>query len=219
MRLLATAAVLSTLALAATGCQDKKTAAANKQLWNENRSLQTQIQEVNSQLAVTDANFAAAQAELAARDAKISELQSSLVKPEAGSDPAIAGIETSYDAKTKTLTVNLPGDVLFAPGQSTLKKTAFPTLDKIVAALKADYSDKKVKVKGHTDTDPVLKTAKVYKDNLELSLERAATVTRYLSTKGVDPKLVETAGFGANFPKDDKNKSANRRVEIAVILE
>lgn len=219
MRLLTTAVVLSTLALAATGCQDKKTAAANKQLWNENRALQAQLQEVNGQLATTDANYAAAQAELAARDAKLAELQASLTKPSEGSEPGISGIETSYDAKTKTLTVNLPGDVLFAPGQSTLKKSALPTLDKIVAALKADYADKKVKVKGHTDTDPVVKTAKVYKDNLELSLDRAATVTRYLSTKGVDPKLVETTGFGANFPKDDKNKAANRRVEIAVILE
>jgi len=50
------------------------------------------------------------------------------------SDPSIAGVETSYDAKTKTLTVNLPGDVLFPSGQSVLKPTATPTLDKIVAA-------------------------------------------------------------------------------------
>lgn len=208
--------VLAFATVAAVGCQDTKLASANKQLWQENSSLSAQLEEANQKLASAPdaAAVAAMQAELAAREAKIAELTASLK-----SDPSIAGVETSYDAKTKTLTVNLPGDVLFASGMSTLKTTATPTLDKIVAALKKDYAGKHVEVKGHTDSDPITKTKKIYKDNLELSLDRAATVTRYLEGKGVDPKLIKTAGFAQFDPKDEKNKKANRRVEIAVLVD
>lgn len=213
MKTFSVAAVIAfAVASTAVGCADKKTTAANKQLWQENRELKAQLDETKARLTSTETD-------LATKDARLSELESSLKTPEPGQDPAIAGVETSYDPKTKTLTVNLPGDVLFASGTSNLKKNALPTLDKIVTALKADYAGKKVEVKGHTDSDPVVKTKKIYQDNLELSLERAATVTRYLASKGVDPKLVKTTGFAENAPRDDKNKSLNRRVEISVVME
>lgn len=212
MRLVAAAAIVSVLSVAATGCQDKKTAAVNRQLWNENRALQSQVEELHGRLVMTETD-------LAEREARIAELQKSLNTQTDGEDPGISGIETTYDAKTKTLTVNLPGDVLFAPGSAELKKTAIPTLEKIVAALSTNYAGRKVRVQGHTDTDPIARTAKIYKDNLALSLDRAATVSRFLKSKGVDPKLVETSGFGELFPKDQANKAANRRVEIAVVLD
>lgn len=215
------AAVIAMGSLVSVGCSDSKMAAANKQLTTQNRELQARLDEANSKLAAApDTNeYNRLQSELGAREARISELEKSLKTVEPGQDPSIAGVETSYDAKSKTLTVNLPGDILFPAGMSTLKKTATPTLDKIVAALQNDYKGKKVEVKGHTDADPIAKTKKIYKDNLELSLERAATVTRYLESKGIDPKLVKTTGFGETSPKDDKNKAVNRRVEITVLMD
>jgi flagellar motor protein MotB len=215
------AAVLTAASFASVGCSDSKTAAANKQLWQQNHELQAKLDEANSKLAsAPDQNeYNRLQAELAARESRISELEKSLKTVEPGQDPAIAGVETSYDAKTRTLTVNLPGDILFPAGMNTLKKSAYPTLDKIVAALKNDYKGKKVEVKGHTDSDPIAKTKKIYKDNLELSLERAATVTRYLESKGVDPKSIQTTGLGENAPRDEKNKALNRRVEISVLMD
>lgn len=216
MRLWTLTVIAAATVFTAVGCTDSRTAAANKRLWNENAELTAQLHDANARLAIApDADaYNALQAQLAERDAKIAELQTSL-----NSDPGISGVETSYDPRTKTLTVNLPGDVLFPAGRADLKKTAVPTLDKIVAALKSEYSGKKVEVKGHTDSDPIAKSKVNFKDNLELSLERAATVTRYLEGKGVDPKLVKTTGFASNLPKDEKNKSVNRRVEIAVIME
>lgn len=212
MRFVAAAAVVSLVTAVATGCQDKKTAAANRALWNENRALQSQVEQLHARLVATETD-------LAEREARIAELQKSLNTPTEGEDPGIAGIEATYDAKTRTLTVNLPGDVLFAPGSAQLRKSAIPTLDKIVAALQGDYAGRRVRVVGHTDSDPVQRSARLFKDNLELSLERAATVSRYLKSKGVDPKLVETVGFGENFPRDPANKALNRRVEIAVVLD
>jgi outer membrane protein OmpA-like peptidoglycan-associated protein len=115
------------------------------------------------------------------------------------------------------MTVNLPGDVLFDSGKATLKESAKATLNKVANALKRDYAGKPVRVEGHTDSDPIVKTKNEWQDNLDLSLNRAAAVTRYLESQGVDPKHVATTGYGASKPKG-QNKAGNRRVEIVVVV-
>ncbi len=218
MRFIKSASIVATLSLAAlaVGCQDKKMAAQNKALWQENQDLTARLNDAESRLATApDAGtFASLQSELAAREARINELEQALQQE----NPGIDGIETSYDAKTNTLTVNLPGDVLFSAGSAQIKKTSQTTLDKIATALTSDYSGKKVRVEGHTDADPITKTKKIWADNLDLSLNRAAAVTRYLESKGVDPKNIVTAGYGPYQPKGDQ-KAQNRRVEIVVQLD
>ena len=210
MRFTTVASIVAVSALTLVGCQDKKTAAANRDLFNENQQLKAIVAEYEAKL---QSDVTTLQSELAARDAKIAELQSSL-----NSQPGIDGVETEYDADKKTLTVKVPGDVLFPSGTANLKPSAAKTLDTIAAALKNDFPGKKVKIEGHTDADPIKRTAKVWKDNRELSVERALTVTRYLEGKGVSPKAIETAGFGEFAPRSDK-KDLNRRVEVVVFLD
>lgn len=200
----------------------------NVSLHQQNRELQSNLDSRNAQLrsAPDPAQMQAMQTELLDRDRKIAGLQAQLRQPtpantKAGtpaSDPAISGIETSYDAKAGTVTVNLPGDVLFAPGQADLKSTAKATLSKVVSALKRDYPGKQVHVEEHTDVDPITRTKQEWTDNLDLSLTRAAAVSRYLEEQGVNPKLVTTSGFGQYRPKS-ANKSKNRRVEIVVVMK
>src|SRR5258706_8930786 len=112
--------------LSAAGCQNK-VHDENLQLHQQNRELQTQLSDREERLkaAPDPAQLAAMQREIADRDAKIQQLQASLTKPGPGgtADPGIAGIETTYDAKAGTLTVNLPGDVLFDSGKAMLKPT------------------------------------------------------------------------------------------------
>lgn len=210
MRFVTAASIVAVSALTLVGCQDKKTAAANRDLFNENQQLKSIVAEYEGKL---QSDVSTLQAELAARDAKIAELQASL-----SSEPGIDGVETEYDAAKKTLTVKLPGDVLFPAGTATLKPTSTKTLDTIAAALKNDFSGKKIKIQGHTDADPIKRTAKVWKDNRELSVERALTVTRYLEGKGVSPQAIETAGFGEFAPRSEK-KDLNRRVEVVVYMD
>jgi outer membrane protein OmpA-like peptidoglycan-associated protein len=212
---------LSTLLLVG-GCANKEMDALTKQnrelqanydrMREENAGLQSRLQS-----APDPSQLTTLQSEVAARDAKIKELEDQLRKPTpgAGEQPGIEGIETTYDAAAGTITVNLPGDVLFASGQDTLKPSAKATLDKIVSALKSDYAGKRVRVEGHSDSDPIVKTKDKYSDNLDLSLNRAASVTRYLESRGVSPKLVTTSGFGPAHPKGDK--ASSRRVEIVVV--
>jgi outer membrane protein OmpA-like peptidoglycan-associated protein len=132
--------------------------------------------------------------------------------------PGIEGIETSYDKNAGTMTVNLPGDVLFDSGHETIKESAKTTLNKIASALKKDYAGKAIRVEGHTDSDPIVKTKDRYLDNLDLSLSRAAAVTRYLEGQGIAAKQITTSGFGQTKPRGS-DKAKNRRVEIVVVVK
>ncbi len=114
------------------------------------------------------------------------------------------------------MTVNLPSDILFASGSAQIKPSAQATLNKVVAALKRDYAGKRIRVEGHTDSDPIIRSRDKWIDNLDLSLNRAAAVTRYLAEKGVDSRNMSAVGYGEAKPK--ASKPASRRVEIVVLV-
>ena len=204
----------------------------NLALHTQNRELQAQKNELQGRLAEAEARarmpgadagqVAALQKEIADRDARISELQNSLTRsepmPASGRvgpiDPTLAGIETTYDSKAGTLTVNLPGDVLFDSGKAVLKSSALSTLDKISSAIKRDYHGKRVSVNGFTDSDPITRSKEQWDDNWDLSYGRAKSVAQYLKKTGVDEHSVSIVANGANRPK--ATKPASRRVEIVV---
>jgi chemotaxis protein MotB len=194
-------------------------------LKNENAALRQQNQELQARLSDSERALRSApdpsqlqrmQNEIAQREARIRELESQLRTLEPGGDPGIAGIQTSYDRRRGELTVNLPADILFPSGSNELKPTSKATLDKVVAALRRDYPGKHIRVEGHTDSDPILRTRGRWVDNLDLSLNRAASVSRYMAEKGLDARLITTSGLGSTRPK--ASKPASRRVEIVVLV-
>ena len=106
--------------------------------------------------------------------------------------------------------------MFFDPGANTIRPPAKTSLDKVAAALKKDYAGKRVRVEGHTDSDPIKKSK--WKSNQELSEARAMSVRDYLVKKGVDAGSITTLGYGADKPKGS-DKSRNRRVEIVVLVD
>jgi chemotaxis protein MotB len=192
----------------------------NAQLTQENQRLHTQLDDREARLksAADPAQLQAMQNELAAREARIKELESQLRKPEPGTagEPGLEGIQATYDRKKGELTVNLPADILFASGSSQLKPTSKGTLDKVIAAIKKQYPGKAIRVEGHTDSDPIVRSSNQWIDNLDLSLNRAATVSRYLIEHGLDYHNIATTGWGTAKPKGSKPSS--RRVEIIVVV-
>ena len=215
-------ATMALCTLAAAGCKSSMHD-QNLALHNQNRELQDRNRQLEAErdARLDPSAVAAKDAELAARDAKIAELQNQLRTPApaqggtAATDPGIAGIETSFNQATGEMTVTLPGDVLFDAGRATLKESSKATLNKVAAAIKKDHSGKKVLVDGHTDTDPIAKTKSLWKDNLDLSAERARVVRKYLVDQGIPEKLIGSRGFGETKPRGG-DKSRNRRVEIVV---
>lgn len=209
-----------------TGCQNalytdnQNYRRENTELRSRNQALSERVTSLESELGTRpDAGqVAELQAGLSERDRLIADLQSRLRTPAAGgaAAPGIEGIETEFNSATGEMTVRVPGDVLFDAGVATLKPGARATLDKIAAALNADYAGKAVRVEGHTDSDPLVRTRAQWGDNRNLSAARAIAVTRYLEGKGVDPKRLAAVGVGEHRPRGN-DKAKNRRVEIVVV--
>jgi chemotaxis protein MotB len=128
------------------------------------------------------------------------------------------GMDVAWDPSLGTITVTLANTILFDSGKATLKGTTSKELDQIVSVIKQKYASKDIDVVGHTDTDPIQKSP--WKDNLELSSQRAMSVARYLMTHGIADKQVRAAGCGSTRPVASNataaGKTKNRRVEIVV---
>ena len=92
-------------------------------------------------------------------------------------------------------------------------------LDKIAKIL-SDYPENNIVVEGHTDNVPI--KTKRFRDNWELSTERALAVLHYLlRNTNLDPVRFAAAGYGEYQPivsnDTPANKALNRRVDIVVI--
>jgi len=200
------------------GCSDKLKE-ENTKLWKENTDLRDQL----------DAERQRADSADASRDellARIGELEAQLAggatTPTAGANTGfdnIGGIEVEQ-GRGGEITVRVPGDVLFASGKVDLKASAKTTLAQVARVLKSDYAGKDVRVEGHTDSDPIRKSK--WKDNLELSSQRAMAVARYLASQGVDDERLAAVGRGEHHPRASNSSAAgkaqNRRVEIIVVV-
>ena len=130
-------------------------------------------------------------------------------------NPGFAGEETSWDPAKGTITVTLATDVFFDSGKVTLKSSARSRLNRIAQVIQEKYAGKEISIVGHTDTDPIKKSK--WKDNWQLSSERALAVTRYLIGQGISSKRLAAAGRSQYHPVS-KQKAKNRRVEIIVHL-
>lgn len=126
--------------------------------------------------------------------------------------------DVAFDPATGIITVTLPSAILFDSGKATLKQATSRELDHIESVLRSKYSGRQIDVVGHTDTDPIKKSP--WKDNLELSAQRALTVARYLIKRGIPEGTIKASGCGAARPVASNatasGKAKNRRVEILV---
>jgi len=209
-------AVLLAANLANLGCADKvkKELAQVKSDYNQ---LNVKYQELQTDLATSEATnvdlesqFNSKSAELAAANSELASL-----KAEAG------GTSPAPTRPPKVaMRVTLTADVLFNAGRATLSKAGVARLRGIVARIKGQHPNATVHVYGYTDSDRIKRSAKLWKDNLDLSANRAMAVSRQLWQLGIAPEKIETIAMGAtNFVASNKtaaDKAKNRRVEIAV---
>ena len=131
------------------------------------------------------------------------------------------GYDVAFDPKAGTVTVTLQNAILFDAGKASLKKSTSAELDHIQSVLESKYSGRQIDVVGHTDTDPIKKSQ--WKDNWELSAQRALSVVRYLVERGVSKDTIRAVGRGESQPVAPNDsaggKAKNRRVEIVVHMK
>ena len=161
--------------------------------------------------------------EVTAGQQRIAELQRQIEQKGPGEASGFGeGYNVSFDPSKGTITVTLDNAILFSSGQATLKKATSAELDHIESVLRSKYAGREIDVVGHTDTDPINKTRELWKDNWELSAERALTVVRYLIGHGIPEDKIRAVGCGESRPVESNStaagKAKNRRVEIVVHL-
>jgi flagellar motor protein MotB len=112
--------------------------------------------------------------------------------------------------------------VLFASGSADVTADGQAVLQKLAADINS-RPYQRVWIRGHTDTDPIVKeaTKERFPTNLHLSAARSLSVAMDLIGDGIPSSKVVVAGFGPSDPvagnTSADGKRQNRRVEIFVI--
>jgi OmpA-OmpF porin, OOP family len=105
-------------------------------------------------------------------------------------------------------------NVFFDFDSHVLRSNSTPELNRIVAMMK-ERPTMQVEIAGHTDASG----PEAY--NLKLSERRAKSVSKYLSSQGVDDSRILVAFFGETKPvAENKTKAGqrkNRRVEFKIL--
>jgi chemotaxis protein MotB len=114
-------------------------------------------------------------------------------------------------------------EVLFATGQADISDAGKEQLAEIASALREieEVIPKDIpwvlQIEGHTDSDPIADNP-FFKDNWDLSTERALSVVRFLRSEGIPANRLAAAGYGEFQPIDTQNSEAakqrNRRIEL-----
>lgn len=165
--------------------------------------------------------------ELKKREARVNELEAIIKKK----DQAVADLRkkvadalVGFENKGLTITqkngkvyVSMDESLLFASGKTTVEAKGVEALKNLAKVLEQN-TDINVMVEGHTD-DVAMKGAGEIKDNWDLSVMRATSVTKIiLGAAKIDPKRITSAGRGEFFPLDNAKtpeaRKKNRRTEI-----
>jgi flagellar motor protein MotB len=132
--------------------------------------------------------------------------------------PLASGRVTLRDGR-----IGISGSVLFALGSDQLQPEGRQLLQSLAPPLKAYLGARAemLMVSGFTDDRAVRGGSRAFEDNLELSAQRALTVTRALIDAGLPASQVFAAAFGAEQPvasnADAEGRARNRRVEMAPV--
>lgn len=107
--------------------------------------------------------------------------------------------------------------VQFETGKADLKPVSLPLLDEVVGVMKSNPQIEIVEIGGHTDSTGSADF------NRTLSQQRAESVMRYITSKGIKKERLTAKGFGPDVPvadnETDVGREANRRVEFAIIKQ
>ncbi len=217
--------LMALCAAAVLACGISKDQYAAKEL--EASQAQKKLQDETGKTAALEAKVADLEAKLAASQKDVAQVTEEKGKLEAKSaqyeqlaqslqGQISAGQIELSELKGKMM-VKLKDKILFSSGSAKVGKEGKVALDAVADAFK-NLKDKTVIVSGYTDDVPVGKSG--YHDNWDLSTARAASVVRYLASKGVAPQMLGAAGFSEYRPlasnDNTEGRSQNRRIEIAL---
>lgn len=126
-------------------------------------------------------------------------------------DPAKSGCPKKQLVVVTDKEIRITQQIHFEFDKDVIRPESYPILDAVADVLLKNPQIT-LEVQGHTDN----KGQAAY--NLKLSDRRAASVRKYLTRKGVDPKRLVSKGYGMTRPivpnDSDQNRALNRRVQF-----
>lgn len=179
---------------------------------NETNKLKKELDALEISLREREKTVNELKSKLAAQETAVSDLKNKLTESLIGyKNSGISVVE-----KDGRIYVSLDNSLLFQSGKTDIDWKGKNALLKVAESLK-DIEDFDIMVEGHTDDVPMKSTT--IQDNWDLSVLRATSVVRYLTTEGkMDPIKIIPSGRSKYVPINDaKTKEAraqNRRIEI-----
>lgn len=167
-------------------------------------------------------------ADLETREKKMAELEELLVSKDDAVDQLKKTVsdallsfeegELTVEMKEGKVYVSLQEQLLFKSGSYAVDSKGEDALKKLATAIK-DQKDLTIYVEGHTDDVPYNGSG-VIKDNWDLSVKRATSIVRILTSNGMDSKQVIASGRSKYAPAaegtDDASRRKNRRIEVII---
>lgn len=187
----------------------------NNEAKTENEALKsqlTQVQQERDQNKQLLDQSEAQKAELRNQVDELTRAKNTQTPVMADPGPGTGGSKPARPQARETV-IEVAGDVLFAPGQTSLSAAGKKELDKVATRLKKEFPKNQIRIEGYTDSDPVRKNP--LGSNEAISKARAVAVEKYLASKGVSDSRMTAVGRGSASPK--ATKAASRRVEIHVL--
>ena len=191
--------------------------------------IQKKYEGLNNNYNATNTRVSELTADLQKREERLKEVEDILHKRDEASNAlkeklqkALLGFQQSgltVDIRDGKVYVSLADKLLFPSGSIVINENGKAALKQFAAVLNKE-PDINIAVEGHTDDKKVINLGQI-KDNWDLSVLRATSVTRYLTEdENVDPHRLTATGKSQFQPIDPANtndaRTKNRRIEIVL---
>lgn len=205
-------------------------------LHRELNDLQLTYNELNAKYTMLNKNYSAnstkltqLSGDLQKREARLREVEDILRKRDEATNAlknklqqALLGFQQSglsVDVRNGKVYVSLTDKLLFPSGSIVIDDKGKQALKQLAAVLNKE-ADINLSVEGHTDNQRVVNLGQI-KDNWDLSVLRATSVSRYLTeVEKIDPTRITATGKGEFQPidpaKTPEARAKNRRIEIVL---
>jgi len=177
-----------------------------------NKALQADLENKQKELAEKSVRVKELESKIAAKDSLTNALKKSI-------SDALTGFndnDLTVTVKDGKVYVSLSEQLLFASGSTVVDKKGKSALMQLGKALQ-NKPDINILVEGHTDDVPM--HGEVIKDNWDLSVLRATSITKILTNDGgIEPSRIIASGRSQYYPvatgKTAEARKKNRRTEI-----
>ncbi|MBS1531783.1 MAG: OmpA family protein [Bacteroidetes bacterium] len=200
------------------------------ELQNSYNTLNASYNKLNDNFSNSSTKVTQLSADLQQREQRLKEVEEALKKRDAATaalkdklQQALLGFQNSglsVDIKDGKVYVSLADKLLFPTGSIVIDQHGKDALVQLAAVLNKE-PDINIAVEGHTDNKKVHNLGQI-KDNWDLSVLRATSVTRFLTDapQSVDPHRLTATGKSEYQPVDTGETpdalAKNRRIEIVL---